>query len=115
MFFYTNPPGTIKGVTVQRVIVQAIAGDAMVFGEGVQDLLVEDIQLRDYIRQGVGLAGNALARNHTVRRVTELYPWQVVQHPGGSTVHIEAATGLRDVLIEDCVMNHNVRCGAARW
>ena len=108
MFFYTNPPGTIKGVTVQRVIVQAIAGDAMVFANGVQDLLVEDIQLRDYIRQGVGLGGNALARNHTLRRVTEINPWLVVRHPGGSTVHVEAATGLRDVLIEGCVMNHSL-------
>jgi hypothetical protein len=107
VFFYTQPPGTIKGVTVRNVRVEAIAGDCMVFANGVQDVLVEDIHLRDYIRQGVGLGGNALARNHTVRRVTEL-PWRIVTGPGGSTVHVEDATGLRDVIIEDCIMNHSL-------
>ena len=30
----------------------------MDFGDGVQNLYVADIQIRDYLRQGVDLAGN---------------------------------------------------------
>ena len=71
IFMYTPAPGTIKDVTVQRVIAEAIGGDCLDFGDGVQNLLVEDIQVRDFLRQGVDLAGNTLAFNHTVRRVTE--------------------------------------------
>lgn len=107
IFFYTPAPGVLRDITVQRMITEAIAGDCMNFGDGVQNLLVQDIQLRDYLRQGVDLAGNSLSRNHTVRRVTEL-PWQVVTKPGGSTLHIEEATGLRDVVLHDCVVNHSI-------
>lgn len=79
---------------------------------GVQNLLVEDIQVRDFLRQGVDLAGNNLTWNHTVRRVTEL-PWLRVPFPGGSTLHIEEAgsltdPGLRDVQMYDCVANHSI-------
>jgi hypothetical protein len=84
----------------------------MDFGDGVQNLLVEDVQLRDYLRQGVDLAGNANARNHTVRRVTEL-PWQTVVRPGGSTLHVEEAQGLRDVVLEDSVCNHSILASSA--
>ena len=79
----------------------------MDFGSGVQNLLVEDIVLRDYLRQGVDLAGNAHSQNYTVRRVSEL-PWQTVVKPGGSTIHVEEATGLRDVLLADSVCNHSL-------
>ena len=112
MFFYTNAPGTLKDITVQRVIAEAIGGDCLDFGDGVQNLLVEDIQVRDFLRQGVDLAGNNLTWNHTVRRVTEL-PWLRVEYPGGSTLHIEEAgtltvPGLRDVQMYDCVANHSI-------
>lgn len=85
----------------------------MAFGDGVQNLLVEDIQVRDFLRQGVDLAGNELSRNHTVRRVTELMPWLIVHVPGGSTLHIEEAgnlehPGLRGVEMYDCVANHSI-------
>ena len=83
------------------------AGDGADFGDGVQNLLVEDVQVRDYLRQGIDLAGNDLARNMTVRRVTEL-PWQIVTNPGGSTLHVEEATGLRDVVLADSVCNHSI-------
>ena len=72
-----------------------------------QNLLVEDIVLRDYLRQGVDLAGNNRSSNHTVRRVSEL-PWHTVTKPGGSTIHAEEATGLRDVVIADSVCNHSL-------
>lgn len=112
LFFYTPLPGVIRDVTVQRMVVEAIAGDCMDFGDGVQNLLVEDVQLRDYLRQGVDLAGNVNARNHTVRRVKEL-PWRTVVNPGGSTLHVEEAQGLCDVVLEDSVCNHSILASSA--
>ena len=110
IFMYTPAPGTIRDITVQRIIAEAIGGDCMSFAYGVQNLLVEDIQVRDFLRQGVDLAGNNITFNHTVRRVTEL-PWLRAPgdgYPGGSTLHIEEAgtlkmPGLRDVEIYGCV------------
>ena len=115
IFMYTPAPGTIRDITVQRIIAEAIGGDCMSFAYGVQNLLVEDIQVRDFLRQGVDLAGNNITFNHTVRRVTEL-PWRRAPgdgYPGGSTLHIEEAgtlkmPGLRDVEIYGCVANHSV-------
>ena len=80
----------------------------MSFAYGVQNLLAEDIQIRDFLRQGVDLAGVNLTFNHTVRRVTELDPWLIVPSPGGSTLHIEEAgdlthEGLHDVELYDCI------------
>ena len=112
ILFLTKAPGVLRDITVQRVVVEAIGGDCMDFGWGVQNLLVEDVQLRDYLRQGVDLAGNTLSRNHTVRRVTEL-PWKTVTKPGGSTIHVEEATGLRDVMIADSVCNHSILASSA--
>ena len=97
IFMYTPAPGTIRDITVQRIIAEAIGGDCMSFAYGVQNLLVEDIQVRDFLRQGVDLAGNNITFNHTVRRVTEL-PWLRAPgdgYPGGSTLHIEEAGTLR--------------------
>jgi hypothetical protein len=107
IFFYTKAPGVLRDITVRRVVAEAIAGDCMDFGDGVQNLDVADIQIRDYLRQGVDLAGNSLSWNHTVRNVTEL-TWQVVVKPGGSTIHIEEATGLHDVVLENSVCNHSL-------
>ena len=107
IFFVLKAPNIVRDVNVMRVILESIAGDSADFGDGVQNLLVEDVQVRDYLRQGVDLAGNDLARNMTVRRVTEL-PWQIVTNPGGSTLHVEEATGLRDVILADSVCNHSI-------
>ena len=119
IMFYTLPPGTVRDVTVQRIVAEAIAGDVMSFAYGVQNLLAEDIQIRDFLRQGVDLAGDNLTYNHTVRRVTELDPWLIVPSPGGSTLHIEEAgdlthEGLHDVEIYDCVANHSILASGVR-
>eukprot|EP01050_Picozoa_sp_SAG11_P002624 SAG11_NODE_135_length_15131_cov_9.906599_3_plen_417_part_00 len=119
IMFYTLPPGTLRDITVQRVIAEAIAGDVMSFAYGVQNLLAEDIQIRDFLRQGVDLAGDDLTFNHTVRRVTELNPWLIVPAPGGSTLHIEEAgdlthLGLHDVEIYDCIANHSILASGVR-
>eukprot|EP01051_Picozoa_sp_SAG22_P003093 SAG22_NODE_146_length_17566_cov_17.597847_9_plen_165_part_00 len=47
-----------------------------------------------------------------MRRVSEL-PWRQVTKPGGSTIHVEEATGLRDVLIADSVANHSILASSA--
>ena len=49
IMFYTLPPGTVRDVTVQRIVAEAIAGDVMSFAYGVQNLLAEDIQIRDFL------------------------------------------------------------------
>ena len=38
-------------------------------------------------------------------------PWQIVKQPGGSTIHIEEAGGLGNVLLENSVVNHSILAG----
>jgi hypothetical protein len=106
----SQPP--IKSITVQRVTAVGFAGDAMDFGGGVQDLLVEDCFVKDYTRQGVDFAGqygtgDTPSRNFTARRVRDL-PFTPGFEAGGSTIHVEEAGGLEDVFIQDCVCNHSI-------
>jgi hypothetical protein len=106
----SQPP--ITAITVQRVTAGGFAGDAMDFGGGVQDLLVEDCFVKDYTRQGVDFAGmaghgDAPSRNYTVRRVRDL-PFTPGFMSGGSTIHVEEAGGLEDVFIFDNVCNHSI-------
>jgi hypothetical protein len=100
----------IRNVTVQRLLVEAVAGDCMTFADGVQGLLVEDVVVRDFLRQGVDLAGDVLSRDFVIRNVTER-PWKIVKLPGGSTIHIEEAGGLGNVLLENSVVNHSILAG----
>eukprot|EP01050_Picozoa_sp_SAG11_P020052 SAG11_NODE_3311_length_2530_cov_2.928425_2_plen_195_part_00 len=90
----TNQP-PITSITVQRVTAGGFAGDAMDFGGGVHDLLVEDCFVKDYTRQGVDFAGmsgqgDEPSRNFTARRIHDL-PFTPGFEAGGSTIHVEEA------------------------
>ena len=94
---------------------------------GVQNLVVEDISLKDCLRQGVDFAGavapgDAPSANFTARRVRDLQDSPGVTRGGenrvyielvrdaclrhrcafcgaGSTIHVEEAGGLQDVFM----------------
>eukprot|EP01051_Picozoa_sp_SAG22_P003094 SAG22_NODE_146_length_17566_cov_17.597847_10_plen_413_part_00 len=90
IFFYTNE-GTIVNVTVQRLEVEAIAGDCMDFGNGVQNLLVQDIVLRDYLRQGIDVSADTFSivvsavvvfSRCTVDAEVSPFSWPATHSPG---------------------------------
>ena len=79
IYFYqgdtSQPP--IRDITISRVTVEGFAGDCIDVGGGVQNLVVEDIRLKDCLRQGVDFAGavapgDAPSANFTARRVRDL-------------------------------------------
>lgn len=119
IFFYApraadgEPLRTIRNVLVRNVWVHSIGGDAVDFGHGVQSALVEDVIVSDYLRQGVDFGGNNASRDSVVRNVTEAV-WLTVTQPGGSTVHVEEATGLRNLTIEGCRVDHGIAASSAR-
>ena len=68
-----EPAVRVSGITVARIFAEAVAGDCMDFGDGVQQLLVSDILQRDYLRVGVDQAGaGPLARDREIRGVVDL-------------------------------------------
>jgi hypothetical protein len=101
---------TIRGVTVTRMRVQSFAGDSMVFGDGVQELKVSDIEQRDFIRVGVYMFSDYGARNMEISGVRDLPTTDGVKITG-SSIHIEDAVNLSGVLIHGNFVNHSIEAG----
>ena len=53
------------------------------------------------------MRADAPSQNFTARRVRDL-PFTPGVIPGGSTIHVEEAGGLKDVYIYDCICNHSI-------
>lgn len=111
IFFYANSLGhVIKGITVERIFSESVAGDGMDFGDSVQDLLVSDIIQRDCLRVGVDQAGyGPLSRNREIRFVRDLPGTPGVAQ--GNTIHIEESLNLTNVWIHDNVCNNSMDAG----
>jgi hypothetical protein len=114
VFFYApDQTSVIKGITVQRLFVEKVAGDGMDFGDGVQDLLVSDVLHRDCLRVGVDQAGyGPLSRNREIRHVYGFEPTPGVLQ--GNSIHIEEARNLTNVWIHDNVCNHSMDFGGVK-
>ena len=107
IFFYARAPMVIRGITVERIFAEAVAGDGMDFGDGVQRLLVSDVIQRDCLRVGVDQAGyGPLSRDREVRLVRDLPGTPGVRQ--GNTIHIEEANNLTNVWIHDNVCNQSM-------
>jgi hypothetical protein len=109
IFFYQSNPVLlpIVGVTIERIFAEAVAGDCIDLGDGVQDVLVSDIHQRDYLRVGVDQAGaGPVARNREIRLVVDLPSSPGVQ--AGNSIHIEEAENLTNVWIHHNIANHSM-------
>ena len=114
IYYYQGDPSQppMRDITVTRVTVAGFAGDCLDFGGGVQNLMVQDVAIKDCLRQGVDFAGglgfgDAPSSNFTARRVRDLVDTSGVRR-GGSSIHVEEAGGLVDVHIYDNVVNHSI-------
>ena len=97
IFFYdTDDP--IENVVVRNIVAENFSGDCIAFSQGCRGVLVRDCSLRNYLRQGVQMAGGNGARDY---RVTGCRDLDQTITPGGSTIHVEHARGLSDVVIEN--------------
>jgi hypothetical protein len=95
IFLYAKE-AVIENVEIERLFVENFSGDCIAVGPGCRNITVRDVAMRNFLRQGVQMAGGNGARDYLVTGCHDL------EHsiaPGGSTIHVEHARGLQNVQI----------------
>ena len=107
LWFY-NKDHVIENVTVVNVFAENFSGDCMAFSYNCRSITVRDCTLRNFIRQGIQMGGSPGSRDYLVTGCRDLEP--SVQ-PGGSTIHVEHARGLKNVIIENNQCRNSILAG----
>ena len=80
----------------------------MAFALNCRGITVRDCTLRNFVRQGIQMGGGMGARDYLVTGCRDL------EHsvtPGGSTIHVEHARGLKNVIIENNQCRKSILAG----
>lgn len=107
LWFY-NKDHIIENVTVVNVFAENFSGDCMAFSYNCRDITVRDCTLRNFIRQGIQMGGSPGSRDYLVTGCRDL---EHSVQPGGSTIHVEHARGLKNVIIENNQCRKSILAG----
>ncbi len=107
LWFY-NKDHVIENVTVMNVFAENFSGDCMAFSYNCRGITVRDCTLRNFIRQGIQMGGNPGSRDYLVTGCRDL---EHSVQPGGSTIHVEHARGLKNVIIENNQCRNSILAG----
>ncbi len=107
LWFY-NKNHTIENVTVLNVFAENFSGDCMAFSYNCQGITVRDCTLRNFIRQGIQMGGSPGSRDYTVTGCRDL---EASVQSSGSTIHVEHARGLKNVIIENNQCRKSILAG----
>lgn len=107
LWFY-NRDHPIENVAVMNVFAENFSGDCMAFSYNCCGVTVRDCTLRNFIRQGIQMGGSPEARDYLVTGCRDL---EHAVQPGGSTIHVEHARGLKNVIIENNQCRKSILAG----
>lgn len=107
LWFY-NKDHVIVNVTVLNVFAENFSGDCMAFSYNCRGITVRDCTLRNFIRQGIQMGGSPGSRDYLVTGCRDL---EHSVQPGGSTIHVEHARGLKNVIIENNQCRKSILAG----
>lgn len=107
LWFY-NKDHVIENVTVMNVFAENFSGDCMAFSYNCRSITVRDCTLRNFIRQGIQMGGSPGSRDYLVTGCRDL---EHSVKPGGSTIHVEHARGLKNVIIENNQCRKSILAG----
>lgn len=97
IFFYRRE-GVIENVTVRDCLIENFSGDCIGLGPGCRNMTIRNVTVRNFVRQGIQMAGGNGARDYLVTGCQDL---EGDVRAGGSTIHVEHARGLKNVIITD--------------
>lgn len=97
IWFY-NEGGTTKNILIERCLIENFSGDCVAVSKGSQNVTIRHIRIRNHLRQGVQIAGDEKAHTYHIHHVQSL-PSDFISH--GTSIHVEHARGLKNVLIEN--------------
>lgn len=107
LWFYKKDH-VIENVTVVNVFAENFSGDCMAFSYNCRSITVRDCTLRNFIRQGIQMGGGPGSRDYLVTGCRDL---EHSVKPGGSTIHVEHARGLKNVIIENNQCRKSILAG----
>jgi len=107
LWFY-NKDHLIENITVENVFAENFSGDCMAFSVNCRGVTVRDCTLRNFVRQGIQMGGSPGARDYLVTGCRDL---EHTVKPGGSTIHVEHARGLKNVIIENNQCRRSILAG----
>ncbi len=107
LWFY-NKEHVIENVTVLNVFAENFSGDCMAFSYNCRGITIRDCTLRNFIRQGIQMGGSPGSRDYLVTGCRDL---EHSVQPGGSTIHVEHARGLKNVIIENNQCRKSILAG----
>ena len=107
LWFY-NKNHVIENVTVLNVFAENFSGDCMAFSYNCRGITLRDCTLRNFIRQGIQLGGSPGSRDYTVTGCRDL---EHSVQSSGSTIHVEHARGLKNVIIENNQCRKSILAG----
>jgi len=95
IFLYAKE-ALVENVLIERMLIENFSGDCVAVGYGCRNITIRDVAMRNFLRQGIQLAGGNGARDYLV---TGCHDLEHSIFPGGSTIHVEHARGLQNVQI----------------
>ncbi len=107
LWFY-NRDHPIENITVLNVFAENFSGDCMAFSYNCRGVTVRDCTLRNFLRQGIQMGGSPDARDYLVTGCRDM---EHTVQPGGSTIHVEHARGLKNVIIENNQCRKSILAG----
>ena len=107
LWFY-NKNHVIENVTVMNVLAENFSGDCMAFSYNCRAITVRDCTLRNFVRQGIQMGGSPGSRDYLVTGCRDL---EHSVQPGGSTIHVEHARGLKNVIIQNNQCRKSILAG----
>lgn len=107
LWFY-NKQHLIENVTVMNVLAENFSGDCMAFSYNCRAITVRDCTFRNFVRQGIQMGGSPGSRDYLVTGCRDL---EHTVQPGGSTIHVEHARGLKNVIIENNQCRKSILAG----
>lgn len=101
-FFFRSTTGPIRNVEIEDVTVEQFRGDCVDIRQGCDGVLIRNVRMRDYRRQGILLAGGG---NIVVR---ECEDFASNPPPHGSTLHIEDTIGFTGAELIGNTCHHSI-------
>ncbi|MCB1062657.1 MAG: right-handed parallel beta-helix repeat-containing protein [Verrucomicrobiae bacterium] len=107
IWFY-NTEHAIENILIQNVFAENFAGDCLSVSRGCRAITIRDCTVKNFIRQGIQMGGDENARDYLVTGCRDL---EHTVKPGGSTLHVEHARGLKNVILENNQCRKSILAG----
>ncbi len=94
--YFRTVKGISENITIKDCLIDNFCGDCIGISLGSRNVTIRDVTLRNFIRQGIQLAGREVDGNYLITGCQDL---EHTITPGGSTIHVEHAEGTKNIQI----------------